>query len=154
MLTYLLHRTCRKQIIMADKLDVFVTADTITSAVSIKFDRKPEKAQEMAFVAALKTMAMGAWSPKLMQWDVNKEKIVEAFETKEFRARLKSVARGITFYSPKGTSVNMMEWLDDVKNFDPDALDDDLASLPQAIKREPSPPSTPSTSTSKKSRAA
>ena len=49
-----------------------------------------------------------------------------------FRARLKAIAKGVSFYNTKGESVDMISFIEDVKNFDPDAVDDDLGGLPQA----------------------
>ena len=49
-----------------------------------------------------------------------------------FRARLKAIATGVSFYDTKGQSVDMLSFIADVKNFDPDAVDDDLGALPAA----------------------
>ena len=71
------------------------------------------------------------------------------------RARLKLAAHSISFYNPKGDNVDMMQFIDDVKNFDPDAIDDDLSSLPQVTpneKKDSNSPGSPATSGSKRQR--
>ena len=52
--------------------------------------------------------------------------------SQEFRARLKSIATGVSFFDTKGNSVDILTFIEDVKNFDPDAVDDDLGSMPAA----------------------
>ena len=52
--------------------------------------------------------------------------------SQEFRARLKIVATGVSFFDTKGNSVDILTFIEDVKNFDPDAVDDDLGSMPAA----------------------
>ena len=44
------------------------------------------------------------------------------------RARIKLTSHSISFYNPKGESVDMMQFIDDVKNFDPDAIDDETSA--------------------------
>ena len=71
------------------------------------------------------------------------------------RARLKLASHSISFYNPKGDNVDMMQFIDDVKNFDPDAIDDDLSSLPQVTpseKKDSNSAGSPSTSGSKRQR--
>ena len=71
------------------------------------------------------------------------------------RARIKLASHSISFYNTKGESVDMMQFIDDVKNFDPDAIDDDLSSLPQVTpkdKKDSNSRGSPATSGSKRPR--
>ena len=69
----------------------------------------------------------------------------------EFRARVKLAVKGLSFYAPDGNSVDIFTFIDAVKNFDPDALDDDLSTLCQS-KVAPDTPASSSAS-AKRSRA-
>ena len=81
---------------------------------------------------------------KLTKWSLNKEKLLECLENSpNFRRRLKLTANGISFYAPNGDSVDMVEWMSLLRNFNPDELDDDLSTLPKAIKRDKDDHSSP-----------
>ena len=111
------------------KLDMTVSADCITAQLKIKFDRKPDSTMENDLLTALKQYGC-KWEGFGDQgkWVTDKDAVI-MFEEKTFRARVKKCCKGLSFYSPEGTSVDMITFIDAVKNFDPDALDDDLSTL-------------------------
>ena len=52
-----------------------------------------------------------------------------AFEDKPFRARVKLACRAISFYNHSAQGVSMEDFIRAAKDFDPDAVDDDLSTL-------------------------
>ena len=106
-----------------------VAADVITAQLKIKFDRKPIGTMEYDLLTALKGYGC-KWEGFGDQgkWLAPKE-AVEMFESKEFRARVKLAVKGLSFFAPDGTSTDMLAFIEAVKNFNPDELDDDLSTL-------------------------
>ena len=106
-----------------------VCADVCSAQLKVRFDRKPQGTFEHDLLTALKSYGC-KWEGFAEQgkWLAPKEAVI-MFESKEFRARVKLAVKGLSFYAPDGTSVDMVTFIGAVKNFDPDALDDDLSTL-------------------------
>ena len=109
-----------------------VSADVITAHLKIRFDRKPAGTLEHDLLTALKSFGC-KWEGfgEQGKWLAAKE-AVAMFESKEFRARVKLAVKGLSFYTPDGNSTDMITFIEAVKNFDPEALDDDLSTLCQS----------------------
>ena len=127
---------------------MFFDADPVDCSIGLKFGQRPDTNNpiDSAFLTAIKQEAEGVWQAKLTKWKLNKLLLIECLDDKAFRTRMKMAAAGITFYAPDGKSVDMVQWIEQIKNFDPDELDDDLSTVPSAIKRESdeSSPTSPS----------
>ena len=54
---------------------------------------------------------------------------IVAFEDKAFRARLKLACNKLSCFSPSGMEIPLAQFIQVVKNFNDDDLDDDLSSL-------------------------
>ena len=106
-----------------------VSADVISAQLKVRFDRKPESTVENDLLAALKSYGF-KWEgfAEKGKWLGPKE-AGEMVESKEFRARVKLAVKGLSFYGPDGKSVDMIGFIEAVKSFDADALDDDLSTL-------------------------
>ena len=122
------------------KLQMTVTYDKINADLLIRFDRKPEGKDEWDLLNAMKTNYNFAWSgyAETGKWKSDKH-AVSAFEEKSFRARIKLACTGLSFFSPTGDELSLTDFVEAVKNFDPDAVDDDLSSLSKSSV----PPNTP-----------
>ena len=117
--------------------------DAVTGDIKIRFDQKPTDQTHWDLIADLKKYGCkwtgfgddGKW--------VAPAHAVMAFEDKAFRARVKLACCAISFYDHKGQGVSMEEFITAAKDFDPDAVDDDLSTLrPSQV-----PPDTPSKKT-------
>ena len=120
-----------------------VYADSITADQRIKLDHPPDTQEEQALVQALKDYGYGwkgygdkgAWH--------GKKDTVEMWTESTFRARIKKNVVGLSFYDTSGTAVNMATYIEHVKSFDANALDDDLVGM-AASTVAPGAPTTPS----------
>ena len=125
---------------------MFFDADPIDCSVHLKFAVAPDKTNPLhsAFLTMIKEEVDAEWKSKQTKWSLNKDKLLECLENSpNFRRRLKLTANGISFYAPNGDSVDMVEWMSLLRNFNPDELDDDLSTLPKAIKRDKDDQSSP-----------
>ena len=57
---------------------------------------------------------------------------VQIAKKQRFKTTLKAAVKGITFYDGKGEVKNLAEWLQAIKNWNADDLDDGLDFLPAA----------------------
>ena len=126
-----------------NKLDMTVSADHITADLKVRFDRKPQAKEEWDLINDMKTKYNFKWTgyAETGSWGTDKLAVV-AFEDKAFRARIKCACSGLSFFGPDGKNLELGAFVEAVKTFDPDAVDDDLGSL-SASKV---PPSTPESS--------
>ena len=62
------------------------------------------------------------------KWQSNKNAVV-MWTDKTFRARVKLVVSNLSFYRPNGEEISLEEFVEEVQNFNPDAVDDDLSTL-------------------------
>ena len=101
----------------------------------MRFDRKPEAQMELDLLAELKSRGF-AWTGYIDngKWEGIKE-LVEIWEDKSFRQRIRLCVGNLTFYGPDGTKYTAQEmsaYINVIKNFNPDALSDDLSNLGQS----------------------
>ena len=133
-----------------------VWACNITSAQRIRFDRKPTADKsETDMIEELKNRGF-RWNGygDTGKWSGPKE-LVEIWQDKAFRQRVKSVVAGLSFFDTTGAKRSMQEYIEHVNAFDPDALDDNLddmgaSSVPTSA---PATPAKPSSSTNKRARS-
>ena len=105
-----------------------VSADSITAAQRIKFDRKPQEGntEEEALLQELKSRGY-SWKgyAEKGSWNGSKESVTMWTESL-FRARVKKNVTGLSFYDTDGKKVTMPEYITTCEAFDPNDLDDDL----------------------------
>jgi hypothetical protein len=130
--------------VQAPTLQMTVSADSITAAQRIRFDRPPDKAnvEEAAMLQELKDRGY-SWKGYAENgaWHGGKD-TVNAWDDSTFRARVKKNVSGLSFFDMTGTRVDMKTYVEHIKSFDADALDDDLDDL-AGSSVAPTPPTTP-----------
>ena len=136
-------------------LQLTVYADPVTAMVKMRCDRKPANSHEFDLLTHMKTFGF-EWSGygESAKWRAPQH-AVQAFEDIVFRRRIKMVVAGLSFFDHFGQNVDMLTYIDAVKNFDPNQFDDDLSSLPPSnVKPESTPMSTPVAATPPSSKRA
>ena len=106
-----------------------VSADPVTCEQRIRLNRAPQTQDEMAMTNELKENGY-AWNGygDTGKWIGNKE-TGEIWNDISWRRRVKLNCSNISFFAPDGSDVDMCAYVEAVQNFDPSALEDDLASL-------------------------
>ena len=107
-----------------------VAADSLTADLKVRFDRKPVSPEEWDLINDMKHKYDFKWTgyKEDGKWNSNKLAVV-AFEDKVFRARIKKACGAVSFYTTDGQNADMQKFIENVKAFDPDDIDDDLSSL-------------------------
>lgn len=134
------------------KLNMTVSADKITADIFLRFDRKPELPDEIALIHHMKDKFGFKWTgyAETGKWQTDQYAVV-AFEDKPFRARIKAACSNFSFYKPDGTACDLPTFIEAIKTFDPNDIDDDLSTLgPSSVSpfTPTKPPSSDSPSTS------
>ena len=134
-----------------DKMHMTVSADSVNCGQRIRLNRPPNCPNEEAMKDDLKIRGFswkgygesGCW--------FGDASCVEMWEDVTWRRRVKLNCSNISFFGPDGTNMDMLAYIDAVKDFDPTALDDDLSTL--GASTVPANPTTPTAPSNKRARA-
>ena len=102
-----------------------VKFDCIDGDHLIWFNQKPE-GDKYLLIAKMKEYGM-SWDPNSKHWKGPLSSI-EAWDASNFRARVKATADNLSFFYGD-EEVDMIDFLERVKAYNPDAIDDDLSSM-------------------------